>query len=203
MKGAALFAALLLTLPGWGLARPAFPGAERVTVCYNYGCAAEATVEYGAPALARVRDLLDDAHDAAHERAQLAIAVGWLLGWAGEQSPIAADRGGNYADGGVFGRMDCIDHATTTTRLLRLLEARGWLRWHRVLEPAQRTRLVFFAHWSALIEEVARAPWRQDDLEDDVGARRFVVDSWFFDNGQPAAVLPLEAWMDGEGPDLE
>jgi hypothetical protein len=26
----------------------------------------------------------------------------------------------------------------------------------------------------------------------------YVVDSWFYDNGQPAVVMPLEAWMDWE-----
>jgi hypothetical protein len=39
-----------------------------------------------------------------------------LYGWAGEQSDIH-NRGGNYADAGI-GRMDCIDHSTSTTRLL-------------------------------------------------------------------------------------
>ena len=31
---------------------------------------------------------------------------------------------GNFLDGGAAGRMDCIDHATSTTRLLKALQAR-------------------------------------------------------------------------------
>jgi hypothetical protein len=29
------------------------------------------------------------------------------------------------------------------------------------------------------------------------------VDSWFYDNGQPAVVMPLDAWLDWEGPRVQ
>lgn len=176
---------------------------ERVVVCYNYGCQSTATVSFSKRQLAEVRDLLDDALSAAHERELLSVAIGRLLGWAGKQSPIRADRGGNFADDGVYGRMDCIDHATTTTRLLRMLARHGWLHWHRVLKPAVRTRVLIFDHWSAVIEEAPKAPFRDDDP---LTSKRYVVDSWFYDNGQPAVVMRLDDWLnwqDGEGPNVE
>jgi hypothetical protein len=173
---------------------------ERIEVCFNYGCLNTATVTYGRALLAQVRDLLDDAASAAHERELIGAAVGRLLGWAGRQSPIGADRGGNYADDGVYGRMDCIDHATTTTRLLQMLQRRGWLRWHRVREPEVRTRLVIFDHWSAVIEAAPKAPYRDAYP---LSRTRYAVDSWFYDNGEPAVVMPLDAWMDWEGPRVE
>lgn len=165
---------------------------EPISVCYNYGCLAEAEVFYSDAQLRRVGDLLGDAHNALYERALLGVALGWMLGWAGEQSPIAADRGGNYADEGVHGRMDCIDHSTTTTRLLRLFERHGWLRFHRVLTPVRRTQALVFEHFSAQIEEQTKSG---DDLE----FKRYVVDSWFVDNGQPVVVMSLERWLAGEG----
>lgn len=173
---------------------------ERIEVCFNYGCLNTAAAIYSQAQLAQVRDLLDDAVSAAHERELIGAAVGRLLGWAGEQTPIAADRGGNYADDGAYGRMDCIDHATTTTRLLQMLQRRGWLRWHRVREPEVRTRLLIFDHWSAVIEEAPRAPYRD---EYPLSQARHAVDSWFYDNGEPAVVMPLDAWMDWEGPRVE
>ena len=122
----------------------------------------------------------------------LAPAIGRLYAWAGEQSDIHNDRGGNYEDGHVPGKMDCIDHSTSTTRLLRLLEARGSLRWHHVREPEMRSWvLVIGVHWSAVIEEKTGGE-----------AARFVVDSWFVDNGQPAVILPLAEWLKGAGPDV-
>ncbi|TXG95232.1 MAG: hypothetical protein E6R10_00495 [Rhodocyclaceae bacterium] len=172
----------------------------RIVVCYNYGCLNSTTVTYSRQQLLQVRDLLDDAVNAAHERELIGVVIGRLLGWAGKQSPIHADRGGNFADDGVYGRMDCIDHSTTTTRLLRMLERRGWLRWHHVLAPEVRTRLVIFDHWSAVIEEAPKAPFRD---EHPLSRTRYAVDSWFFDNGQPAVVMPLDEWMDWEGPRVE
>ena len=177
-----------------GTSAPSAGEEATLKVCFNYGCLAEAEVTFSAEQLAEVATLLR-ADTAAEERVRLGEAIGRLYAWAGAQSPIAADKGGNLADDAVYGRMDCIDHSTTTTRLLHLLERRGLLRFHRVLEPALRLRLVVFRHYSALIEEM------QDGGGDGEARGRFVVDSWFFDNGHAAAVMPLDAWLQREGPD--
>jgi len=169
---------------------------EKVTICYNYGCLAQAEIVYNEQQMTEIGSLLAGAKDAAQERAVLGAVVGRLLGWAGEQSPIKADRGGNYADDGVNGRMDCIDHSTTTTRLLRLIERRGALRYHRVVDRVLRRRFVIFEHYSAQIEEIAPA-------KAGAAPARYAVDSWFFDNGRPAVVMPLARWLDGESPDVD
>lgn len=162
---------------------------ERVAVCHGYGCIAQADIHYSQGQLGDIRRLLLSAVDADGERKMLAEAVGNLYRWAGEQSDVRNDRGGNYADGHVAGKMDCIDHSTSTTRLLALLESRGYLRWHRVLQPEPRYFLGLIAnHWSAVIEAV--------------DGERFVVDSWFVNNGEPAVILPLAEWKKGAGPDV-
>ena len=169
---------------------------ERVSVCFNYGCLMQAEVVFSDEQMHELALLLGAAHDAAQERAAIGVAIGRLHGWAGEQSPISADRGENQADDAAYGRMDCIDHSTTTTRMLRMMENQGMLRHHRVLEPVQRRSVLILEHFSAQIEEI-------DDMS--LAARlaplgRYVVDSWFFDNGQPAAVMPLANWKAGESP---
>lgn len=179
-------AACLLLLAGVAVAD------ESVRLCYGYGCLVQADIRYSEARLREIGRLLQSAVDAADERKMLADAVGRLYGWAGEQSDIRNDRGGNYADAGVPGKMDCIDHSTSTTRLLGLLEARRYLRWHRVREVEVRYfAFVFPAHYSAVIEEKREGE-----------APRFVVDSWFVDNGQPAVILPLDEWKKGAGPDV-
>lgn len=177
----------------FGLLLAGLAGAdERVTICHGYGCLVQEGVGYSEGQLGEIRRLLYAADDAAGERRQLAEALGRLYGWAGQQSDIHNDKGGNYADEGVSGRMDCIDHATTTTRLLRLLEARAYLRWHRVGEPVMRSvALVFAPHHSAIIETIGGGE-----------AEAFAVDSWFVDNGQPVVILPLADWKKGAGPDV-
>jgi hypothetical protein len=163
-----------------------------VRICHGYGCLTEAEIRYEESRLAAVGALMLAATDAESERVLLGQAIGKLYGWAGEQSAIRNDRGGNFADAGIHGMMDCIDHSTSTTRLLHLLDARGALRWHRVLAPEVRNwALIFPAHYSAVIEEIGGGE-----------ASRFVVDSWFVDNGEAAVILPLSAWKKGAGPDV-
>ena len=162
-----------------------------VPICYGYGCLARDDIRYSETRLAELGRQIHAAVNAAEERKILAEAIGQLYAWAGEQSVIRNDRGGNYADDGP-GKMDCIDHSTSTTRLLKLLEARGDLRWHRVLETEVRHwGFVFAEHYSAVIEEIGEGE-----------AERFVVDSWFVDNGLPAVILPLAEWKKGAGPDV-
>ena len=173
---------------------------ERISVCFNYGCLTQAEVVFNDEQLRELALLLGDAQDAAQERKAISVAVGRLHGWAGQQSPISADRGGNYADDAVYGKMDCIDHSTTTTRLLRMMESQGMLRYHRVLEPVLRHRVLIFDHFAAQIEEVQQPVTAG---EGGLGGLpgRYVVDSWFFDNGQPAAVMPVAQWRSGVSPD--
>ena len=224
-----LLLSALLALPAatWATAGPeGADGGARLSICYNYGCASEGSVHVRGPTLRRIGERLAAARNAAEERERLAGAVGGLYRVAATQTAVAADRAGNLLDGGADGRMDCIDHSTSTTRLLQLLEARGALRFHRVVEPARRTRLIL-QHFSAVIEvlsvaeRIDRLPPGQalagcncteDGLViggigeadgDDRPGQRYVVDSWFVDNGEPAVVLPLVEWLNGGGPNVQ
>lgn len=194
------FLALLLLLHSFSA-----NAVERVSVCFNYGCLTQAEVVFADAQLDEITRLLSAATNPVQERDAVAKAVGRLLGWAGEQTPIAADRGGNYADMAVYGKMDCIDHSTTTTRFLRMIESKGMLRYHRVLDPALRHRFLIFDHYSALIEEKKTASecgcdGEVEENENEESPERYVVDSWFFDNGRPAVVMPLARWKSGESP---
>jgi hypothetical protein len=191
----------LLVLFGWVASADA---AEELSICYNYGCLAQARITYSNAQLAWVHARLATARDPAAERAMLAEVIGRLYAWAGRQSPIWRDRGGDYADDVADGRMDCIDHATSTTRLLRMIEARGWLKHHRVLDQVMRSFLIL-QHFSAAIEEVvATADRQRHGTVQPAGAERvsaqFVVDSWFFDNGAAPLIMPLDEWKRGGGP---
>lgn len=168
--------------------------AETLMICYGYDCAEQARIHYSKEQLSNIAWIMSMASGPIVERSLISQAVGRLYGWAGQQSLIQNDRGGNLADEDQPGRMDCIDHATSTTRLLKMMENRGWLKWHRVLAPAKRTRaLIFSQHFSAVVE----------DLSDQSEDRFYVVDSWFVNNGEPAVVMPLADWETGGGPDVD
>ena len=79
---------------------------ERVEICYNYGCLVRADVVFSELRLVEIAGRLRLADSAVAERAILARVVGQLYRWAGEQSPIGADRPGNYLDFGANGMID-------------------------------------------------------------------------------------------------
>ena len=170
-------------------AAPCLAAAEQLEICYNWGCAARATVTLADFQFDSLRRLFAEADDAGQERAAIALAIGLLQKFSGEQTPTRADRGGNSQDAEVNGRMDCIDHASNATSYLRLLERRGLLKFHIVLEPIVRSRWIFSAHWAARILDKTTGEF-------------YAVDSWYFDNGQPAAVIQLEDWLKGRAPDV-
>lgn len=195
---ARFFSRLALSL--WG-ALPAMALAgqvgEVIKVCYNYGCQMEAPVTYSDAQLSRVAERLRLAENADEERLLLALVMGKLYAWAGEQTPIRVDRGGNMADDSWPGSMDCIDHSTTAVRVLEMLERRGLLRFHHVIGRVKRVRFLIADHWAAEIEETPVSGNEREDAK-----RHYVVDTWFRDNGKPAVVMPLSDWKSGEGPDL-
>ncbi len=83
--------------------------------------------------------------------------------------------------------MDCIDHSENTYIFLSLLSLHGWLRFHEVLEPIRRVRYFIAVHWAV-------------GIRDKGTQRAYAVDSWYFDNGHPAVVIPVEDWRSGKIP---
>ena len=168
-------------------ASPPLAADTTVEVCFNHGCTSRTPVLLSAQRLAEIGVLLGGANDAEGERRAIATAVGLFERIAGEQTPIHHDRGGNLADAGVEGRADCIDNSLNTTNWLRVMAGEGWLRHHEVGDRERRWRFIF-EHWTAVL------------IEKESG-RRYAVDSWYRDNGQPAWIVPLDEWRRGARPD--
>lgn len=162
-------------------------GAQTLEVCFNYGCQATLAVAYTPAQMLSLHGALDGSVDAADERGRLQYVLARMYRWAGEQSPIHVDRAGDFLDDEVYGRMDCIDHAHTTDRMLRALQSVGALKFHRVIDIQRRTSWVIMQHFSAAIE--------------DAEGHRYAVDTWFRDHAEPAVVMDLNRWKDGGYPD--
>jgi len=173
---------LALALLLAGAAAHAAPAA--LTICYDYGCKAQDEISFGDAVFETVGEMLRTADDPASERYAVAAVVARMYVEAGKQTPIWRDHGGDSHDEGI-GSMDCIDHAANTTTFLRLLAARGLLRFHDVGAPVKRG---FFAeHWTA-------------QLVQREGGQAYAVDSWFYDFGMPAIVMALPDWRAGQRP---
>lgn len=169
----------LLTAPAAVAAAP-----PTVTVCWDYGCDAQRRVTLPAADWYAIRDLFRPAAvDPAAERERVARAVAHFERVVGRLTGTAADLGGNRAGSGQPYQMDCIDESRNTDGYLRVLAARGLLRWHQVAPRQKRAPWLFDQHWTAVLRERN-------------GARAWAVDSWFLDNGRRPYVQPLEAWLD-------
>ena len=185
MSRAAASLKLMLALLAW----PASSArADAVTICYNYGCHARAKVNFSEAQLVTLRNSLAAASDAVAERKAISRVIGRMYAIAGEQTPVWRDKGGNFADSGEDGQMDCIDHSSNTSTFLSLLDAHGWLKVHAVLEPVRRRRCLVAVHWAARVRDKATQ-------------QVYAVDSWYYDNGRPAIVIPVEDWNSGKIPD--
>jgi hypothetical protein len=86
-------------------------------------------------------------------------------------------------------QLDCVAETVNTTTYLLLLQQQGWLAWHSVGHPQHRGLFDLLGpHNTAVIVEKASGD-------------KFVVDSWFHDNGQPPEIVTSEQWAAGYDPD--
>jgi hypothetical protein len=156
-----------------------------VRFCYDWSCKTPGVVSYPEPWLKRMLAPLRQAKTPEAERVAVAEVVRQFYVRAAEQTPIGADEPGNEEDETVVGRMDCIDHSSSTRNILSFLAHRQALRWHRVGPYAHRT-LFLDSHYSAtLIATDANA-------EDDTGI--YTIDPWFVEQGNLPPVQPVREW---------
>jgi len=183
-----LFAIALSPTPAgaeWYAARGARPPvAGKVFICHGYGCRIVTPVQLSAADLRRIgKPLARKLKDAAAERQAIARSVqlfetliGKRVGTSGD---LAAMQFGSPRDD----QMDCIDEATNTTSLLRVLDEAGYLKHHEAAPPSSRGFFLDgrYPHATAVIAEK--------------GGERWAVDSWPAANGEAPAIQPLSAWL--------
>jgi hypothetical protein len=158
------------------------PLTASVHVCYDFGCGIRDAVKLSRDDWHTVASWFNPpARDARDERERIRQAVGWMEVIVGRHTPTHLDKARNdLLPADSAGQMDCIDESMNTTTYLRLFESQGLLRWHRVLDRAYR-KAILDQHWAGQVEELATG-------------RRYVVDSWFADNGHLPFVQAAEEW---------
>lgn len=172
----------------YGIADPA---PRSFKYCFGHGCRESTQVSLDSGQWREIRDLMSaPAPDAEAERRLLSQAVAIYERHASVQAGTQNDGGidGWFVNGHRPGQLDCVDESVNTTTLLLMLEGEGLLRWHDVAGPAARGYLIDrWPHQTAVIVERA-------------GGGTYALDSWFYENAKPAAVVPLTVWLDGWSP---
>lgn len=165
------------------------PTPQQFTFCWGGTCAGTLQVSLSEQEWNEVRALFaPEPASAEAERETLKLAIGLLERLVGTKTDTTTDRAGTFGNSAYPGQLDCNDEATNSSSYLRMMIDDGLLRFHRVLDTSTRGGfLIFGRHSTAVIMETA-------------SGEKFAVDSWFFDNGQPAVVLPLATWQNGWKP---
>jgi hypothetical protein len=116
------------------------------------------------------------------ERNQISLAIGVLEEIVGKKIGTSGDLAGTFDNSAYKGQQDCNDEAINSTTYMRLLKQKGYLKFHEIEDI--RTRNFFFTGWphsTAVIHEIETG-------------HQFAVDSWFYDNGHPATIVPFKVW---------
>ena len=165
------------------------PNPSNFKICYSHGCQQWAQVQLSSAQWERIRDVFAPRpSDAATERECIAVAIGMLESMVGPLTGTAGDIGGSFQ--GTFRKkqMDCEDEAVNTSTYLTMMESDGLITYHDIYEPTMRGFVL--NGW----------PHMATVLVDRQTGGKFVVDSWFVDNGHPAYVLPYKKWKSGWKP---
>ena len=164
------------------------PDPAQFNVCYNHGCASLAWMKLSDEQWQQLRALFaQSAATPSAEREQIRSAIALFETLVGAATGTANDKGGTFPGKAQAGQMDCIDESINTTIYLRMLQKYALLRWHSVADRSTRWSPFSWPHTTAVIEERA-------------SRRRWAVDSWFLDNGEPPFMVPLETWKGGWQP---
>ena len=171
----------LCLLPGGGRANPIY---HNIPICHGFGCNIESIISLSTAEWRSVAGWLKaNTPDSSTERDQIRQAIGWMEVLVGRHGPGREDRALDLQHVAYrTGQMDCVDESINTTTYVKLFEKQNLLRWHRVVERIQR-RALLDAHWASQIEEIQTGD-------------RYVIDSWFQDNGLLPNVQKTEDWSD-------
>lgn len=153
--------------------------------CYQSNVTSLSELEWNA--ITRIFNV--PANSAEAERQKIAQAVGVLEDIVGKKIGTAGDLAGTFDNSDYQGQQDCNDEAINTTTYMRLLKAGGFVKFHEIED--MRTRNFFFTGWphtTAVIRETKTG-------------ERYAVDSWFYDNGHAAVIVPFAQWKANFTPD--
>ncbi len=167
------------------------PALGSFNVCTGGGCAEVQQVSLTEDEWYSVSSVFLNAGNAnaEQERGLIAQAIGVFEGIVGSKTSTATDLAGTFGNSEYPGQLDCNDEAINSTTYMRLMRQNGLLKFHDVDD--MRTRNFFFTGWphsTAVIRELATG-------------ERYAVDSWFYDNGFPATIVPFNVWKSGYIPE--
>jgi hypothetical protein len=167
---------------------------NKLSICSNYGCSKITDAKFSAEQWIKISSILEiSAVSPAMERAALAEVMGYIETIIGRQTNTQYDVGGTFniyvnPRKAKSEQMDCIDESANTLLYLRFLDQEQKIVWHDVVGLSSRGGLrAGYPHTAVL-------------LIDKDSKQKYIIDSWFYDNGRPATIVPYQMWKRGWKP---
>jgi hypothetical protein len=162
------------------------PTLDGLDICFGGGCAEIRHISINQQEWSQVLTIFASrTDDAALERKQIADAVGMMETIVGAKTGTSGDRAGTFNNSKFPDQLDCNDEAINTTTFMHLMQYYGLIKLHEAED--MRTRSFFFNGW----------PHTTAVMHEKATGERFAVDSWFYDNGIAATIVPFELWKSG------
>ena len=173
------------------------PTQSNLTHCFNYGCQTRRNLALPQKTSVKLHKLFKHPSKTAKtERKRISKAIQIFETDIGAITGTKNDKHGTFrlyqddTETTSSFQQDCIDESTNTTIYMALLEKMGFLKFYKPVFPTTRQPFLNGSKWwhqTAVIEEIENG-------------KKYAVDSWFFDNGAPAAIVPLKEWKNGWHP---
>ncbi len=167
---------------------------KNFSVCYHYGCKEIDQISLDDHVWMELSGIVNNGSSTPEqERALIAEYIGRMEVIVGRKTNTQFDQGGTFILFVNLGKaksnqMDCIDESTNSLAYLRLLDNEQLIKYHKIGGLVTRGGIsAGYPHTAVLIIDL-------------LSNQKFVVDSWFFDNGRPAVVLPYKLWKAGWKP---
>ncbi len=165
------------------------PTLNQFEICQGGGCYEADKVSLSDAEWLPVKKIFSaSASSAEDERKKIALAIGVLEDIVGKKIGTSGDLAGTFDNSAYKGQQDCNDEAINSTTYMRLLQQKGYFKFHEIED--MRTRNFFFTGW----------PHTTAVIHENKTGDRFAVDSWFYDNGHPATIVPFAQWKDNYKP---
>jgi hypothetical protein len=166
------------------------PAVNDFEVCASAGCRKKSSIGYTPNEWQSIRSVFEPAPaSAAEERERIQTAIAAIEQIIGVKNGTSGDAPRNDRELGTGAQLDCIAEAANTTVALLLFDQEGLLKFHRVGYPQHRG---FFQ---------LRLPHNAASIYENETNAHYVVDSWFYRNGEPPVCVPVNEWRAGYDPE--
>ncbi len=167
------------------------PATKNFTHCYGYGCKKRLDISLADKDWRRITSSFQhQAKNAQMEREQIRSAIAEFEKIVGRIAGTDGDIRGSFLKL-TRQQHDCVDESINTTTYMILLQQKGLIKYHDIWTPSYRFLRNGLPSW----------PHQTATLIERETATKFVVDSWFRDNGYPPFIIPLKTWRRGWQPD--